>query len=104
MSEQDLVLFYNSSQQLLLGEKVKSNSNDKFVVRNPAYITINPTKDADGNDTLKCILISVFLPELSADPKKPIQFTYDKRNVTVTNARVSGNTIAQYKTIFGIAV
>lgn len=102
MSEKDLVLFYNSSQQLMIGEKVKSNSNDKFIVRNPAFITINSAKDDDGKDVLKCILISAFLPELSADPKKPVQFTYDKRNVTITNANVNDNTVAQYKIIFGI--
>lgn len=102
MSEQDLVLFYNSSNQLLMGEKVKTNSNTTFVVRNPAYISINTVQGEDGKESLRAILISVFMPELAAIPKKPVQFTYDKRNVTITNANVSATTIAQYKQIFNI--
>ena len=99
MSAKDLVVFYNNNGQLVVGEKVKSNSSKNLVVRNPAYLSVQPVGEGDDRKFVGR-LFPVFIPEWVKNPEKGIKFTYDKSAIAYSETHVADNIVAEYETIF----
>jgi len=94
--EQKVVVFMDSVSRTIAGGLV-SEDDDTFTVSNPVIINAMPTQQ--GQMSLQ--LIPVFFREILEDQNKPVEFTYNKGQVTMSSVdALEPNILTEYNKLF----
>lgn len=99
-----LVTFLDPVQRTIIAEAV-SNDDNKIVVKNPVVVNIVPQIDQitrQPNGAMALQLIPLYFKEFMGDKNEPIEFTYNKNQITEISFKGGFNfrLYAQYESIF----
>ena len=98
-NQNKIVVFFDAVGRTILGEKVESETSDKFLaIKNPAVVHIMPNQQTGQ---LQLQMLPLFFKEFLADKEAGTIWKYNKSNITESVDLVFDFKLeAQYRQIF----
>lgn len=101
VKSKDLVAFVTDGKSMI-GQKVKSNNADSFVVKDPVVVYLQPTEQGQ----LQVQIFPYWFNELISeeDREKGVEWVFDKHNVTLPKKEfnIDQKLVDQYNRTFGL--